>query len=89
MTTEPVPKEVSILEQISEVLDLAMGIRRPEDLQRYVNFFLAFLALVAVWLMATRPEARLLISGFLLLVLGLAASVAWVVAEARRLSRQD
>jgi hypothetical protein len=87
--TSPSPKEPSILESISEVLDQALGIKKPEDLQRYVNGFLAVLVAVALWLMATRPEARLLISGFLLLILGLGASVAWVVVEARRLSRQD
>ncbi len=89
MTNQTTPKEAPILESISEVLDLALGIRRPEDLQRYVNLFLGFLVLVAVWLMTTRPEARLLISGFLLLIVGLGVSVAWVVAEARRLSRVD
>lgn len=82
-------KDISIFQSISEIIDQALGIRRPEDLQRYVNSFLAVLMVVALWLMATRPEARLLITGFVVLVLGLAASVAWVVNEARRLSRQD
>lgn len=89
MVNTPVPKEPSILEQMSEILDEALGIKRPQDLQRYVNLLLGFLVLVAVWLMATRPDARLLISGFLVLILGLAVSVAWVVVEAARLTRQD
>lgn len=89
MTNQISPKEPPLLQSISEVLDQALGIKRPEDLQQYVNFFLGFLVLVAVWLMVTRPDARLLIFGFLLLIVGLAASVAWVVAEARKLSRTD
>ena len=71
----------SIFHSVSEALDLAMGVKKPEDLQRYLNVFLALLFLVTLWMCYLSPENKLLLGGFAFLLFGLFASVAWVLSE--------
>ena len=73
----------SIWHSVSEALDLAMGVKRPEDLQRYLNFFLLMLLLVTLFMCYLSPENKLLLAGFAFLLFGLFASVTWVLTELR------
>ena len=77
----------SVWQSISEALDLAMGIREPEDLQKYLNSFIALLLIVTLWLSYISPENLLLLSGFAFLLFGLFASVAWVLSELRQIKK--
>ena len=74
----------SIWYSISEALDLAMGVKKTEDLQKYLNFFIMLLLLVTVYMWYLSPESTLLLSGFVFLLGGLFASVSWVLAELRK-----
>ena len=80
-------KEPSIWESLSTVLDTAMGVKRPEDLQRYVNYLVGVLILLTIWLM-TVVEHRLLLGGFLFLLVGLVSSIAWVLRESKLLRNE-
>ena len=86
LSSQGVKPEDSIFHQISEVLDVAMGVKKPEDLQRYLNFFLGSLVVLTLFLIWSFPEQRALLGGFLMLLLGLFSSVVWVLAEAKRAS---
>jgi hypothetical protein len=77
----------SLWDSLSSVLDTAMGVKRPEDLQRYVNYLIISLLALTAWLMYTVPEQRTLLGGFLILLIGLMASIAWVLSEVRALKR--
>jgi len=80
------PKD-TIWHSVSEALDLAMGVKKPEDLQKYLNVFLGLLLIVTMFMCYLSPENRLLLGGLAFLLFGLFASVAWVLAELRRISR--
>lgn len=79
----------TIWHSVSEVLDMAMGIKKPEDLQRYLNFFIGLLLMVTLYMSYLSPENRLLLAGFGFLLFGLFASVAWVLAELRQITRNQ
>ena len=76
--------EPSIWQSVSEALDLAMGVKKPEDLQKYLHFFLGLLFLVTLFMLYLSPENWILLSGFVFLLFGLFASVAWVLSELKQ-----
>ena len=76
--------DTSIWQSVSEALDLAMGVKKPEDLQTYLHFFLALLFAVTLFMLYLSPENWLLLLGFVFLLFGLFASVAWVLSELKQ-----
>lgn len=73
--------EKSFFHIISEILDTAMGVKSTADLQWFVHLFVGLLFLLTIALMFLVPESRMLLGGFLALLVGLVASIAWVVSE--------